>query len=369
MPFSLRNLLFKTIVLFLVANFGLALGDPLPTLGRLSLYNVVFPGRLRLPFGETPETAYNFSLYQLDAMFASQAVAQPKAADEFRIIVIGDSSAWGTLLQPSETLAGQLAAQSLTFANRQVKVYNLGYPTMSLLKDLLILDWAKRYQPDLIIWSMTLESFPYDKQLFSPIVQNNPGPVRALIQKYSLGFDPNDSAFIQPAFWDRTLIGQRRALADVIRLQLYGVMWAATGIDQDYPLNYEPRANDLDPDPSFHNLPPPHLTESNLAFEVLSAGVQAAGNVPILFLNEPIFIASGKNSNLRYNFFFPRWAYDDYRQLWNDYMVAQGWPHLDAWRVVPPSEFTNSAVHRTPVGEKLLTALVSQAVLDVVNKP
>jgi hypothetical protein len=367
MHFSLRNLLLKTGLLFLIANFALALGDPLPAMGRLSLYNSVFPGRPRLPFGETPETAYNFSLYQLDAMFASHAVSQPKAADEFRVIVFGDSSVWGTLLRPAETLAGQLEALHLTANDKRVRVYNLGYPTMSLLKDLLILDWAMRYQPDLIIWSMTLESFPYDKQLFSPIIQNNLQPARTLIQKYNLSFDPNDSAFTQPTFWDRTLIGQRRALADVFRLQLYGVMWAATGLDQDYPTDYEPRANDLESDPSFHNLQPPHLQESDLAFEVLEAGVEAAGNIPILFVNEPMFIADGTNSDLRYNFFFPRWAYDDYRTLWNAHAEAQGWQHLDVWDLVPPGEFTNSAVHRTPAGEALLTRRVAEVLMEMVN--
>jgi hypothetical protein len=38
-----------------------------------------------------------------------------------------------------------------------------------------------RYQPDLIVWPITLESFPYDKQLFPPLLLNNPGPVKKLI--------------------------------------------------------------------------------------------------------------------------------------------------------------------------------------------
>ena len=45
-----------------------------------------------------------------------------------------------------------------------------------------------------------------------------------------------------PTFWDRTLIGARRPLADLLRLQLYGVLWAATGIDQDIPAKLHPAA-------------------------------------------------------------------------------------------------------------------------------
>lgn len=365
---SLPRLLAKVAVLFVALNLLLTLGDPLPVVGRASLYNVVFPGRERLPFGETPDTAYNFSLYQLDAMFAAHEVSAPKAADEYRVIVIGDSSVWGTLLRPQDTLAGALNKNELTTSGgKRVRFYNLGYPTLALLKDLLVLDWAMRYQPDLILWPMSLESFPYDKQLASPLIQNNPQAVGALIQKYNLSFNPNDPAFVQPTFWDKTLIGRRRALADVLRLQLYGPLWAATGIDQEYPASYELRANDLADDASFHNLQPPHLQRSDLAFEVLEAGVKAAGSVPILFVNEPMFIADGKNSNLRYNFYFPRWAYDDYRRLWNAEAEAQGWAHVDLWNLVPPEEFTNSAVHMTPAGEGQLAKALLPALAKLIK--
>ena len=40
--------------------------------------------------------------------------------------------------------------------------------------------------------------------------------------------DPDDRRFVEPGFLERTIAGQRRALADLIRLQLYGFSWAAT---------------------------------------------------------------------------------------------------------------------------------------------
>ena len=43
-----------------------------------------------------------------------------------------------------------------------------------------------RYQPDLIIWSVTLQAFPKDIQLASPLVQNNPYRVRPLKEQYDL---------------------------------------------------------------------------------------------------------------------------------------------------------------------------------------
>ena len=108
-----------------------------------------------------------------------------KPPGEYRVFLIGDSSTWGFLLPSDQTLAADLNAAGYTLSDgRQVKVYNLGYPVMSLTKDLLILSRAMQYDPDLIVWPVTLESFPYDKQLFPPLLQHNPGPVRDLITRY-----------------------------------------------------------------------------------------------------------------------------------------------------------------------------------------
>ncbi len=354
----------KAFILFVAFNLVYAALDPLSVLSRLSVYNTLVPGRVRLPFGENPDIAYNFSLFQLDAMFASHVVTQPKPADEYRVILIGNSSVWGFLLTPPQTLAGQINAASLTLADgRHVRAYNLGYPTITLTKDLLMLSRAVDYQPDLIVWLTTLEAFPYSQQLSSPIVQHNPDTVRALIATYNLSLDPRDPAFVAPTFLDRTIVGQRRALADVLRLNLYGFMWASTGVDQFYPDTYTPAQTDLETDPSFFDLQPP-LTRTDLAFDALDAGVALAGQTPVLLVNEPILISNGQNSDVRYNFFYPRWAYDDYRALLAGEVDRRGWHYRDLWDLVPPEQFTNSAIHLTPTGSSLLAGRVGAAIVD-----
>ena len=355
---SALRVLVKALVLFVLANLLFALVYPLPGLGRLSAYNVLFPGRQRLPYGDNPSRAYNVSVLNVDAMFASHELnAGAKPAGEFRVLLIGDSSTWGWLLKPADTLAAQINRAGLrTQDGRQVRAYNLGYPIMSLAKDLLIIDRAMSYQPDLVIWLVTLESFPADKQLFHPLLQHNPTAERSLIARYGLKLDPNDPQFVTPNLWDRTLVGGRRDLADLLRLQLYGVLWAATGIDQDYPAQYEPAAIDLEADNTFHDLQPPTLQASDLAFDELQAGVQRIGKTPLLIVNEPILISNGKNSDVRYDFFYPRWAYDQYRTLMADQAQAGGWNYVDLWDLLPMQEFTNSAVHYTPTGAQTLAA-------------
>lgn len=362
--FLLRVLL-KAAVLFIALNAAYATLNPLPALGSISVYNSLVPGRQRLPFGENPDESYNLSLYQLDAMFASHTINLPKAPDEYRVIVIGDSSVWGILLRPEQTLAGQIDAATLYAPDgRHVRVYNLGYPTISVTKDLLILARAMRYQPDLIVWPVTLEAMPYGKQLSSPIVQNNAAEVRGLIGRWGLSLNPHDPELVDPTWLDRTILGRRRDIADVLRLNLYGVDWAATGIDQVYPANYTPLQKDFEQDDRFYDLRPP-LTEKDIALEVLDAGARMVGNVPILFVNEPIFISTGTNSDIRYNFYYPRWAYDDYRRILTQHAQARGWHYLDAWDAVPAEEFTNSAIHVNPVGERRLVDLVVKAMIGM----
>jgi hypothetical protein len=360
----LRNVLLKGLALFFILNLAFA---AMPAgLGKASLYNHLFTGRDRFPFGEDSSQSYNLSLFDLDAMFASHLIAAgPKPEDEFRVILIGDSSIWGTLQRPEETLAGQLNAAEITACDgRTVRVYNLGYPTISLTKDLMLLNYVMRYEPDLILWGVTLEAFPVDKQLTTPLVANNASRVSDLITRYGLPFRPDDPALIHPTLFERTIIGRRRALADLIRLQLYGVLWSATGIDQSYPADFTPAQTNFEADANFHGFQPPVLDKSKLAYEVIDAGISAAGDVPVILFNEPMLISAGKNSDLRYNFFYPRWAYDQWRQSMSDKALENDWHYLDLWDLIPDiSYYTNSAIHLTPAGETILAERLEQAIL------
>jgi hypothetical protein len=73
-------------------------------------------------------------------------------------------------------------------------------------------------------------------------------------------------------------------------------------------------------------------------------------------------ISNGLNSDIRYNFFYPRWAYDEYRQLLNEQAAAHKWHYLDLWDLVPMQEFTNSAIHLTPMGEAMLAGEITEAI-------
>jgi len=362
---SISRIILKAAVLFVALNAIFAACRPMERMGEVSLYNRLLPGRARLPYGEAPQRDFNLTINNIPAMFAAHEWNRPKKEDEFRVLLIGDSGTWGWFLRNDDTLAGQLNAMDLESADgRRVVVYNLGYPVMSLTKDLVLLDEAlARSQADLILWPVTLQSFARDRQLEHPLLHENAERVQAIISNDNLALDAADERFVTRTFLEESLIGRRRDLADLLGLQTWGFAWAATGRDQDIPEDIPLRKSDLEADESWLDIPEPRPLETNdLSIDVLAAGVGRAGSTPIIIINEPIFISEGQNSNIRYNSFYPRWAYDDYRALLEDGAAAEGWTYLDFWDAIPADEFTDTPVHLTANGTRLLAELISATV-------
>ena len=353
----LLRLLTKTLLCFIGLNILFAWIDPIPELGGLTLYNAIYPGRQRLPYGDDPELSFNLTVNQLDALFASHVVdAKFDSEQEYRIFLIGDSSVWGFLLRPEETLAARLNQLDLhTSDGRRMSFFNLGYPTLSLTKDLLLLDYAQRYDPDLILWFITLESIPVDKQLTSPLLALNPEATIDLLKRTRLELEETQGQLVVPDFWEKTIIGRRRILADIIRHQIYGILWSATGIDQRIPATYNLRSEDLSDEREYQGLLPEQFSASDLSLNVLQAGMSLS-SAPIILINEPIFISEGRNSNIRYNFYYPIWAYDQYRAYLVNEAHESGWELVDLWDLLPGEDFTDSAIHYNPAGVELVIA-------------
>lgn len=352
------HILAKAAILFVLLNILWAFFSP--KIGYASIYSHLVPGRPRLPFGEAPQLAYNFSLDSFEAMFESHEIEAHYTDDEYSVFIVGDSSVWGTLLTPEETLSGQLNKLNLEHkeSGLPIRFYNFGYPTLSLAKDAMVIaEAASNYNPDLVLWMVTLESMPWELQQRSPIVENNPERLFQLDYWYGVPIEKTGVPIKYETFWDLTIVGQRKNIADIIRLQLYGFLWSATGIDQYYPADYSLAAWDLTDEMEYYGFTPETFDGSDLAFEVIQGGIDIAnhyGEAETIIINEPILISGGENSDLRYNFYYPRWVYDQYRQLFRQYSLEMGWTYFDFWDSVPSQEFTNSAIHLTPVGEELL---------------
>src|SRR5512134_784230 len=143
------RVLLKAIFLFVVLNVVFALINP--PVGKITLYNYLVPGRLRFPYEQEPAfyfVGYNAPIYEdYDAMFGAHIISKRKPADEFRLLLLGDSATWGVTVQANEMLSEQINGLHIkTCDGRIVRTYNLAYPFSSLTRDLLILDKAMEYE-------------------------------------------------------------------------------------------------------------------------------------------------------------------------------------------------------------------------------
>ncbi|MEO0564941.1 MAG: hypothetical protein AAF125_22740, partial [Chloroflexota bacterium] len=311
---------------------------------------------------------YNLTLNNLDAMFASTMLSRPKADDEFRVLLIGDSSTWGWFLQPDETYAAGINARAATLSDgRRVVAYNVGYPVLSLTKDLILLDYAMQYEPDMVVWLVTAQSMRYEDdrgapvQTAAPVSEWPPHYLTSLTETYTLNVDVADEP--PPSLLGGTIVDQRRDLANLLRLQVYGGAWGATRVDHRVPETFDLRRSDLSDSEAWGGFEEPTaLTVDSLAFDVLTAGVDLVGDTPLLLVNEPIFISDGENSDVRYNSFYPRWAYDGYRDALADLAAENDWTYADWWDMLPPDQFTDTPVHVTPEAAEI----ISERLLDFI---
>ncbi len=361
---SIKRIIIKTILILLIINFGWVFLAKLP-LSDLSLYNLFFDGRYRLPFGENPKRSYNLSLYNLDAMFLSHEINNKLAdVEDLHVVLIGDSSIWGFLQKPDNTLSGLLNKRFLE-DDKKIIFHNLGYPSISILKDLMVIDRTLEYDPDLILWFITLEALPKEKQLEIAIIKNNPGIVNSIIEKYKL----SEIIKFEEKSIDKTLWNQRRNISDLLNLQLFGILWSATGIDQEYSETYNPAQRDFpEPIEKYYTINPSDKLEDFLALEIIKNGIEINKEIDFILINEPILVSEGVNSSVQYNYYYPRWAYDQYRLIMEEFTQINTIKYYDLWDLIPGSDFTNSAIHLSEGSEKMLADKITLVIGEYIDQ-
>lgn len=362
----LGRIIVKATLLFGLCNviFALAYPASLETVGRLSIYNTLVAPRDRLPYLATDAAgANNVTLNNIPAMVASHRISQPKADDEVRVLLLGDSGTWGWGLSPHAMLSAALNELALSQDGRRLQFYNLAYPSGSVLKDLLLLEAATAHEPDLIVWMLSLSAFDPERRYDLPILTHNRQRVERLVTQHSLNLDL--TRYPQSSFTQQTLIGQRAALSAWWRLQATGLAWQATGVDQVIRTDFAPLADDLEARENWAMWDAEtQLTQADLPFDVLRAA-QNITDAPILLVNAPIFTATGANSDLRVNSLYPRWAYAQYRALLAQFAADNAFSYRDAWDSIPRNQFTDSPLHYTPQGAQILADQLADPILNL----
>lgn len=353
----------KALCLFALINFAYPLFGS--QIARVSAYNSVFPGRTRLPFGGD---SFSVMVDSTDPMFASHLISAPKGRDEFRVVLVGDSSIWGENLGAYEVISEQWNKLNMQCGGKFIKAYNLGYPHPSVVKDLVILEKSLEYEPDIIVWFVTLNTL--NPRKVNPFLVANRERVVEILNRYEIAFQRDERlSQADPGFFSRTLIGQRSALARQIKLQLLGIIWMATSADSDRLAEESPSDFSVGDNPLYRGLDASGDIKKLLLFSALEAGIDMADPAPILIVNEPIFIAAEEHASVRYNGMYPRWAYDQYRSALMEQARIRAWNYLDLWDAIPREYFSDAGVHRSARSESLLIQELSPKIQSIACTP
>jgi hypothetical protein len=345
----------KGIAIFLIVEF--VFNTLHANLQWLNVYNSSLK-RQRFPMSTVAPEDAALDVGNIDAMLASHAVSEPKAPNEYRVFVLGDSGVWGPDLTPAQTLPGQMEALGLKCGNKNVHVYNLSFPSPSAAKDLMILDKAMSYRPDAIVWVLSALAVMPKNRNQHPLISENPDEYYKLAKEFN--FLPKNYKI--PGRFTQ-IINQNRTLFRVLRYQLYSLINIATGLDQ-IPGPPEVLTSRMREDPTFEGRKPPTLKMADVSLDQVKDFYQIAGKIPVILVNEPTQILTNvPYSNIYYNVFFPRWVYDQYRQYVGKIAAANHWNYLDLWNVFPPNYFTDTPLHLIPEGETELAKMIAPTIV------
>jgi hypothetical protein len=355
-PSPVRVIL-KGVLLFLVLEFVLA-SVPLRLDGP-NAYSVLGLERQRLPVSTLPSLDSALDVGNLDAMLASHMISRPKAPNEFRVLVLGDSAVWGLQLEPRDTLPAQLDRLRLSCKGKDVRFYNLSFPRSSATKDLMILDRALRYQPDMVVWLITWYTLMPKTRLDHWLITQNPEEFTRLADRFN--FLPKDYLPTNP--WDM-VFDRNRSLFRVTRYQFYALTELAMGAEQIAGPPQVP-APELSADSGFEGLKPPTLRAGQVSLDQVEDFYDLAASTPVVLVNEPMLVVKGvPNSDVRYNSYYPRWVYDQYRQYVTAAALKNDWHYLDLWDAIPAAYFDDTPLHLKPEGQQMLAQMLEPAIIQ-----
>jgi hypothetical protein len=132
------------------------------------------------------------SVYWLELLLRQHEVCwwRSAPADAVRVFLFGNSAVFGHPVRAEETAAAQLNRH---FNDRSIPahVFNLGLIASYQLKDALIIHESLKYQPDVIVYGVTLSDFihlaPSDWPALRQLFESSSGQLNALAQEHPPG--------------------------------------------------------------------------------------------------------------------------------------------------------------------------------------
>jgi hypothetical protein len=274
------------------------------------------------------------NVFDVHVLFNTHIISyEKKPSYQYRVVFIGDSTVRDGTIYPVVDQQG--------CGEKVLHGYDLGYYGTSATKDLLILQEAMRYSPDLIVWSVTSRTFLNEPNGFA--VANSASLIK-LINTYNLSLPAGTSLTN-----GRSIFNGGNEIRLQTRLAInYGILFPAFGSSREViKMGFNGgAANNAENQETL-------LGSGDYVFSALTVAPKIAGDIPFVFINEP-----------RPNSVVIQPDYLQYRQEILSLSREQHWNFLDLWNLIPDNGFLDT-IHRNATGEHLFNKIVIQAILGV----
>jgi hypothetical protein len=374
-PRQFARVMIKAVALLLLCDALFIMLRVPEAIDRWSIYRVFTPPTARL--GLALQIG-NPAWWTLDPLLEAHAIAQPKAPAEYRVVFLGDSATFCLYCPARESIPQAFTELGATIDGKRVRAYNLAYPGSDWLKDILILKHALKYEPDAIVWLVTAKGsgdqpLPQEPEahLFTRL---NAAELPALARAYQLDtwetrrYADADAGY-QQSIW--TGGGRLRDwLVLIARTLQSALIQPGKDLTQDYLVPGPPvTAQPIRTIAEINSSLPGYDGMPNRQWELLRAGQQMAqeANVPVLFVNEPIYIGSGENSDVNYNSFYERQLYDRFRAALAEFTQQRAMPYLDLWDFLRPEDFSNTSLHYNADGNRRVAGAIMRGLQSALG--
>jgi hypothetical protein len=241
--------------------------------------------------------------------------------------------------------------------------YNLAYPQPGAVRDLLIMDAAMAYDPDLILWFITpaaLDNSPDIAGANRVFYNLNRDRLQRLADEYPtlLGDWPGERG---PELLDEPAPAEQYIAIrdqDLLPVWLNALFYPFT--TPDLALSDRRVGSEPVPIEAKYTLDSPGFAEMpNQSWNVLEAGCVRArdGSAVILLINEPMLVSDHTEN---YNANYQRDLYDAYRVELSRYSEDHHIAYADLWDIIPSERFTDTPLHMDAEGYAILSAALEQ---------
>ena len=343
------RLIIKALVLFTVFNvllvafpstYHFVFNLLMPKLDRFPMYAVTYDPSAKHGYGIE-------RVVDVRTLFNSHVISRDvKAQNEYRVIFIGDSTIRNGLFYSQVRHHRYVCGKDLQF-------YNLGYYGASAAKDLMIMQEAMKYSPDLILWSVTNSITSNDNDF----LQANPGELEKMDNEYgfSIPYNKNDDYSIgMDSAYYRT---QAQLRVEGRLLLYYFFLYPATGNNEAISeMANRDAFNALSTENTVSS--PPVTNPRDILASDLRAFQSITDNISAYLINEP---RPGVIVNSE--------AYKQYLADLTDLSNLQGIKMKNLATLIPDDDFTTLMIHRDYYGDTLFAQAVIPAILKSACTP